>query len=198
MKIRKQLLERFKNGEDSEKVKRYIEKYWLDLEEYEAKWKDIQENIFFGFSDDYPNKVFKPDFHTLQIHGGGLFSNDEDLAMYQKIAKETGDKHFIVIMDFDYENPPYFGNEDDKILDFPLKFKFPVDINMEELVSGGYFSVMAVQMLMRNYFVFGESGAWGRYKASQDVEMDLDVIGFKKEYSDLFKSTFSKSDLFIE
>ena len=44
-------------------------------------------------------------------------------------------------------------------------------------------------MSHKNYFVFGDSGEWGKYVAN-DYKFPLDIIGFRNKYAELFKRNF--------
>jgi hypothetical protein len=45
----------------------------------------------------------------------------------------------------------------------------------------------------KEYFVFGETGNWGRYVAN-DYESPLDILGFKREVANIFRSKFALSE----
>jgi hypothetical protein len=43
-----------------------------------------------------------------------------------------------------------------------------------------------------NFFVFGDSGRWGKYAASDYHYTPLDIIGFKSELADIFREQFKQ------
>ena len=69
------------------------------------------------------------------------------------------------------------------------RFKYHVNITWEEIMSGAELSQVIFLHPVRNFFMFGDSGQWGRY-IGNDYESPLDIIGFDSKYSDLFHSEF--------
>ena len=72
-----------------------------------------------------------------------------------------------------------------------------LDISWEAILSGAEISSDVFQRPIRNYFVFGDSGQWGKY-AGDDYESPLHIIGFNKKYSDLFHNKFKIPEEDIE
>ncbi|PJD94825.1 MAG: hypothetical protein CK425_10575 [Parachlamydia sp.] len=113
--------------------------------------------------------------------GGCLFHQD-DFEQLQSAIQCTNDTYFVVIQntqDFTQGEPMF-------------KMKFPVNISWEELISGNYISSVLFEMNYNEYFVFGSSGKWGKYSATEH-EYPLDLIGFKPEYSTIFNEKFRQS-----
>jgi hypothetical protein len=96
--------------------------------------------------------------------------------MYEEYRRKI-----LLVEDYDEKNPPHTDGP-------PFRFKFPVDISWDEVNDGAELS-MIVFWPERNYFVFGDSGQWGKYTGN-DYEYPLDIIGFKRKYSDLFHRKF--------
>ena len=81
-----------------------------------------------------------------------------------------------------YDNPGY-----------PYKVKYPVNITWEEISSGGFVSDEIIEGFgIKEYFVFGESGIWGKYDANDDIIncRPLHMLGFSKAYTSLFVEKF--------
>ena len=74
-----------------------------------------------------------------------------------------------------------------------FRMKFPMDICWDELTSGNFASAILLEMPHKEYFVFGESGSWGKYVAN-DYEFPLDVLGFRREIANIFRDKFSLTD----
>lgn len=55
-----------------------------------------------------------------------------------------------------------------------FRMKFPVNITWEELTSGNYISAVLLEMSYNEYFVFGNSGSYGKYSAN-DYEHPMDM-----------------------
>ena len=73
-----------------------------------------------------------------------------------------------------------------------FKMKYPVDTPWDELMSGNFISTVLFEMFHDEYFVFSESGMWGMYCAN-DYDSPLNIIGFKPDYADIFKTQFRRS-----
>ena len=163
-----------------ELAEKYLQKYWLEEVEYQKEWKAIQNKIF-KQDVSLPDLVFRLELEMIALRGGCLFV-EEDFMQLQKVMQEVGDKYFVVVQDSQEftEGEPMF------------RMKFPVNITWDELISGNYISSVLLEMTYNNYFVFGDSGRWGKYSAT-DYEMPLDIIGFEPEYGYIFKAQFKQS-----
>lgn len=156
---------------------KYLTKYWLGENEYLNRWKPIQDKIFYS-NKNLPDLVFRPNFEILAYRGGCLFI-EEDFIQLQKAMKELADDYFVIIQisqDFT-EGEPMF------------RMKFPVNITWEELTSGNYISAVLLEMSYNEYFIFSESGNWGRYSAN-DYKYPVDIIGFKPDLAPFFRKQF--------
>jgi len=50
-----------------------------------------------------------------------------------------------------------------------------------------------IESIHKEFFVFGESGLWGKYSAS-DYKYPIDIIGFKPEYQAIFQDEFCQNE----
>ena len=175
---------------DKVKAEQYLAKYWLPEQEYLAKWKPIQNKLF---SDQYGDgttpkdnpeyatiPIYHPDFEIMALPGWSLFGQ-EDFEQLQSCIKAIGDKHLVIIqIDFsDYCTTTF-------------RMKYPIDITWEELDSGDFISAVLLTASYHGYFVFSESGSWGKYAVNDDVPA-VDLVGFKPEHASLFRETFKQS-----
>jgi hypothetical protein len=158
----------------------YLRRYWLPEQEYKTIWKPIQERIF-SKQESLTDLSFAQGFHTLSVIGGCLFHKD-DFELLQSAIRSTGDEHFVII-----QNTPDFTEGEPM-----FKMKFPVNTSWEELTDGNYISAVLFEMNYNEYFVFGASGKWGKYAATERA-YPLDLIGFKPEYSTIFNEQFRQS-----
>lgn len=160
-------------------AEKYLQKYWLEEQEYLKVWKPIQDTIF-NQGKSLPDLIYRPEFELMALRGGCLFA-EEDFKQLQKAMQEIGDNHFVVIQHSQEftEGEPMF------------RMKFPVSITWDGLTSGNYISAVLLEMGYNEYFVFSESGKWGKYSAN-DYEHPLDIIGFKPEYESIFKKNFEQ------
>jgi hypothetical protein len=162
----------------------YFEKYWLDKSELNDVWLEIKNRIFNQEFHQLPNPVINKGLNIIILKGGIVFL-EKEFELFQACMKMTGDKHFIVLEDYDENNPPHLSGP-------PYRLKFPIDITWEQMTEGGAPKHVGFDVFMwsrRNYFVFGDSGTWGKYEAT-DYELPLEIIGFDKKYSGLFHDKF--------
>lgn len=159
-----------------EAAKSYLKKYWLSEAEYEDKWKNIQNSIFINQDKGLPELVFSDLYKLIPLRGGCLFT-EYDFSKLRACIQHTGDKNFVVV-----ENT--FGGK----LDEPaFRMRFPIDINWQGLISGNFISSILTEMPNKEYFVFGDSGNWGKYSANE-YKHPLDIVGYKEEYEHIFKA----------
>jgi hypothetical protein len=199
----KKTLDNFYNNVDPLEIypdsKDYIKKYWLNEEEYVSQWKPIQEKIFDNKVNWLPGRIFLPEFKLMALMGGGSFGK-KDLILLQECMKELGEKYFVVIENCAI-SPKVYEYFKEKKVEFtgkPLKFKYPVDIKWKEIYTG---DELTTEIIMgfggKEFYIFGESGLWGKYAATDYVSWDtdppggpLDILGFKDECAALFRDKF--------
>jgi len=160
------------------KAEEYLQKYWLPKQEFEKGWKPIQDKIFIQ-NQSLPELIYSSEYELIALRGGCLFV-EEDFRQLQKVMQEMGDSHFVIIQhsqEFTAGEPMF-------------RMKFPVNITWDELTSGNYISAILLEMSYNEYYVFSESGNWGKYSAN-DYENPLDMMGFKPEYEQIFRKYFN-------
>lgn len=160
----------------------YLRKYWLSEEEYNAKWRSIQEGIFTGLDTSLPDLVFRKKYEMVALRGGCLFLK-EDFEQLRECLLKIGETHLIII-----ENT--FGG---KLSEPSFRMKYPATISWEEITSGNFISSTIVEHLHKEFFVFGSDGKWGKYSAT-DYIWPLDIIGFSSDYGSIFREQFKQSE----
>jgi hypothetical protein len=166
------------------KAEQYLENYWLDKKELTEVWLDIKNRIFNKDFLRLPDRVMNENYDVIILKGGTVLYKKE-FELLQTCMKNVGEKYFIILEDYDENKPPHTNGP-------PFRFKYPVDITWAEMISQGDPSLPAYHVFLtpeRNYFVFGDSGTWGKYAAS-DYELPLNIIGFDKRYSSMFHEKF--------
>jgi hypothetical protein len=156
-----------------------LQKYWLPEQEYLNIWKAIQDKIFVE-GKSLPDLIYHSQFELIALRGGCLFL-EEDFKQLQKAMQKAGEKYFVIIQrsqEFTVGEPMF-------------RMKFPVNITWKELTSGNYISAVLFEMSYNEYFVFSESGSWGKYSAN-DYDYPLDIIGFKSELASIFREQFEQ------
>lgn len=167
--------------ETRKQTEAYFERYWLLKSEYNAKWKSILETIYVVSGPNFPHVKFHSGFEFLALRGGRVFT-EQDFSFLSHCIKNIGDENFVLVENVD-ENNPHHGEP-------PLRFKFPSCITWSELMAGGYVSQELFEAPVKEYFVFGDTGTWGKYVAN-DYVYPLDIVGFQRRYSELFKKQFA-------
>jgi hypothetical protein len=160
----------------------YLKRYFISEEDYIQKWKPVQNSIFQNEKVGLPEKVFKDEFSLIAIRGGILFER-EDFENLQSCIKVIGDKSWVIIQND-------FGGTVKRPL---LRMKYPLNVTWEELMNGNFVSTVLFEMSANEYFVFSESGSWGKYSAN-DYEYPLDIIGFKPELTTVFQKYFKQPE----
>lgn len=158
----------------------YLQKYWLSEQEYLSSWEPIQNKIFIE-GENLPNLIYHSEFEIIVTNGGCLFTKENFLQL-QKTIRNVGEKYFVVVQ----SGQEYTKGEP------KFRMKFPVSITWEELTSGNYISAVLLEMSFNEYYVFGSSGKWGKYSAT-DYLRSLDIIGFKPELASVFQENFKQS-----
>lgn len=185
MKDYKEHLDKYIDFHKNKVAVEYLEKYWLDKQDLNETWIEIKNTVFNPDFKLLPDPVFNEDFDSIIRLGGIVFDRGE-LELYQSCMKITGDNYFIILEDYDEANPPHSSGPS-------LRFKYPVDITWDEIISGDMISYQVFSRPVRMYYVYGDSGKWGKY-AGNDYASPIDIIGFERKYSDLFQDKFRISE----
>lgn len=175
-------IEKYAFPESIGETKRYLNKYWLPRQEYLSTWKDVQSCIF--SENEFPQMVFRPGIELI-VRMGGLLFNQDEFKLLKECLRNTNDKFIIIVEDYNEINPPHDSGP-------ILRFKYPISATWEEINIGDGISYELFQRPVRNFFVFGDTGNWGKYIAN-DYELPLEVLGFRKEYEMFFKQNFRVS-----
>lgn len=162
---------------------KYLKKYYLPEDEYLEKWKPIQNLVFTNQDKSLPEMMFQQGFSLLAIRGGVLFDKEE-FEKLQRCINQIGDKKLFIIQND-------FGGTLNTV---PFRMSFPSNISWDELMSGNFISTVIFEMFANEYFVFSESGKWGKYCAN-NYENPLDIIGFNNNYSHAFTKVFKQSHI---
>lgn len=167
----------------------YLEKYWLFNNELQNYWMKILHNIYDTTVNKFPGLMFQNEYAFIPLMGGSFF-NREDYNTLKKTFKFLGDKYFVIIQNYNEEEPLINADNEGNEYIYPtFNFKYPTDLSWEELMNGGYMTREFFGMLHNDYFVFSESGKFGLY-ITNDYDHPFLLIGFKKEYSTFFINNY--------
>lgn len=189
-------LNTFSEEETRQQTESYFEKYWLDKNEYFEQWLPIQNLIFNNEAKHLPDMMFNSNLELFPLVGGNIFTMEKDFSLLQNCMSQTGDKYFTIVQNKNVVVEVYYGKNEYRVHPF-LRFKYPANISWDEMMSGGGISSELFQSGYKDYFVFGDSGNWGRYVSNDYVQPEnftgfnsLNIMGFKKEYSEVFIKNF--------
>ena len=183
------IIKQYNNPEVDSQVRilsdKFLNEYWLPNEEMLNFWLPIKNRIFRPDSKDLPDLIFRKDFELIVQRGGILFTKEEYYAL-QNCMKIAGDKYFVLIENEFVRNTK--GG-------FPhLRFKFPINTTWETLNNGDEnypdISFETLFIMDKHFFVFGDSGKWGKYSAGNYGYTPLDIIGFNPELAPVFQEHF--------
>lgn len=160
----------------------YLKRYWLSFDEYERTWKQVQDRIFTNQEVGLPQMLFASGYELQASRGGCLFVQEEFVRL-QECMQAIPEQFLFVI-----ENT--FGG---RVKGPIFRMKFPTSISWDALAGGNFASSILLEMPHKEYFVFGESGSWGKYVAN-DYESPLDILGFKRDVASVFENKFSLSE----
>lgn len=174
--------------ESIDKSQKYMEDYWLNEKELKEKWLPIKDKIFNANFDWFPEKVFNDDFILRPIMSGSVLI-DLDYDSLIKCIEFIGDSEYVVV---ESHINNFIKNAAYDMRKPALRFKFNSGLKWSDISFSFEQRERISQTLfepVRNYFVFGQSGEWGKFTANDHDDM-VDIIGFKPKYLDLFRKYF--------
>ncbi len=176
-------LEAFANPESEVYTKKYLERYWLNKEEL-AFWEVKKKTIFEETFRMLPDKLFKGSFQSIVMKGGLIFI-EEDYNILRECMNTCEDKNFVIIEDYDETSPPHKSGPS-------LRFRYPVSTLWSELKISDGICYELFERPVRNYFVFGDSGLWGKYVAN-DYHYPVDILGYSNGIAEVIGKRFTVS-----
>lgn len=159
-----------------DKAERFLNRYAIDDDFKIRECKRCMEKVFvwptnklFYIESDSPQKLFIHSFHLFAHLSTPLFTK-EHFKLIQDVGKAIGDKWLYIIEECDKRNDA-----------IAFKLQFPIDVNWDELTDGGFISDVLLNMFHNNYFLFGDSGKWGRWCDYENSWMDYEIFGYHDE-----------------
>lgn len=171
-----------KDWGDRNVAREYLEKYLLSDEEYYNVWKPLENKIFITGNSGLPELVFAEQYNIIALSGGKTF-DESDFRLMQECMHSVGNKYFVIV-----EHPVYKDIREVP----PLRMKFPIDITWKEICSGNFISSIILESPFNEYYIYGDTDAWGEYIASE-YDYAFNIIGFESKFSEVFNMRFRKS-----
>ena len=160
---------------------RFLQKFAIDNIVFKNECVPVMQNIFRMAANDIfnikymsTNDLFQFGIKKRIIINSPLFDKDRYYAI-QRIAKAFKEKYFFIIEDETCENSS----------EIAFKLKLPVNLTWEELIGGGFVVDVIFNMPQNNYYVFGESGNWGRWCDYENHWIDYEAFGYKVDLQEV-------------
>lgn len=137
----------------------FLKQYSLNDLEYKDNCVPVMKKVFrcspemsFDVSMMSMSELIEEGFEYFSYYSSPLFWK-ESYELIQKISRECGDNNIYIIEDESCE----------KESDVAFKIKIPVSKSWEDLSNGGFIADVLFNMPNHNYYVFGDSGKWGKW-----------------------------------
>lgn len=162
--------------ESTNKAKVFLQKFAMDDELYQRLCVPVQQKIFkFPAPTDYNvlsqevSDLFNSEATIFSYNSSPLFWK-ENFSLVKDIGKAFGEQFIFIIEDEGCEEDPQQA----------FKLRIPIETDWEELSDGGFISDVVLNMFHNNYYVFGDSGNWGRWCDYENDWMDYEAFGYTR------------------
>lgn len=166
------LLRKFSESDNTSDSKIYLDKFFIDNTIKRKTLLDEKDKIFrystFNDKEDSDFLFFKLDY-CISFTRAGLLLTENDFLLIKKNMIECDESKFYIIEDFDIEH------EDEAFF-----LEYPADINWNTISQENSITYQLFSRPIRNYFIFGEKGQWGRYVAN-DFTYPICFLGAKEK-----------------
>lgn len=159
------------------KAEEFLKSYALGNKDFQQKCLPLMQNVFkhsnnceFDIRKSSANELFQEGFQTY-IHISSPMFTEESYLYIQKICKVCKDEYFYIVED----------NNDSSA----FQLRIPATTKWENLVSGGFISIVLFNMPYNNYKVFGDSGNWGKWCDYDNPWVDYEIFGTKVDFIDV-------------
>ena len=158
----------------------FLQKYALDDDTFRKECAPVMQEVFrlnekrgFNLQEMSVAELFQDGFHAFAYFTSHIFLDKEHFMLTQSIGKQLGD-NYLYIIEEDGDDP-----------DIAFRLRFPMDISWEELCSGGCISDVLFKGMEKCYYVFGDSGRWGKWCDYENSWWDYELFGYKTNCNDI-------------
>ncbi len=162
--------------ESYRKGKDFLQKYALDNDTFLMECVPTMRKIFrYGEKQelDLRQQLVTQFFHNeylifpyITTH---IFLDEEHFLLTQSMGKALGESYIYIIEDETCE----------ECHDAAFKLRFPVEVSWDELCSGGCVSDALFKVMHNCYYVFGDSGEWGKWCDYENSWCDRELFIYK-------------------
>ena len=177
--------------ESMKKARAFLHQYAMSDSEYNNICIPAMRKIFVSKPETY--------FDIRNMGVGELFGVESDYFTYlssplfwketyeliQAVCKDYGDQYIFIVEEERCEECP----------EAAFKLKIPISNSWEVVSEGGFIADVLFNMFNNNYYVFGDSGNWGKWCDYDNDYLDYEVFGYKYvmasvlSYKDFFSIT---------
>lgn len=168
-------------------AEKYLRMYGLLDNSYQREWQHLHHSVF-DPSRQLPEMIFKKDFEFISLLGGVTFEQT-DFEQLQSCLQQVGEENLLIVQDTWGMSP------DQNQRAFKMKYALP--IGWDKLMSGNFISTALFEASESNYYIFGSTGEWGMYVATEFVDNAVDpagtpirIIGFDPKHRMIFRGAF--------
>ena len=169
-------------------AERYLQKYGLSDTSYQSEWQSLHSSVF-DLCGQLPDMIFKKDFEFISLLGGITFEQKDFEQLKFCLQQIIGESNLLVVQNT-------FGMSLDQ-KQYALKMKYPLNIGWDEIMSGNFISTALFKASESDYYIFGDSGEWGMYVATEYINevanpagTPIRIIGFDPKYRAIFRDAF--------
>lgn len=171
------------SADDIDRAYAYLEKFAVDEDEYCCQTLQLFRKVFRNMLDANFNiwsidiaSIFRRGFQS-EVHVASPLFSKETYLLFQDMCTVYGDKIFYIIEDELCEEDAAMA----------VKLKFPVSTTWSEIMSGEFLSNAILRTACRNYYMFGDSGKWGRWCDYDNNWLDYEIIGFSQVFPETLR-----------
>lgn len=161
---------------DNQRSIQFLEDYAYTNKPRPKEWDLLKGKVFNAHINNkeflYPTKIFNNGYIVSCKRSGNLFDNKGFEALMSSMTNLGEECMYLEKVKEDYETQS-------------LCFSFPTSIKWNDIVSGGYIASFLIDYPHGFFFLFGPSAKWGLFVAN-DAEVDVELLGIKKEISNCF------------
>ena len=176
----------------------FLHQYAMNDFEYKDICIPVMRKVF-KFSPEKPfdvntmtmSDMIEENFEYFSYHSSPLFWK-ESYELILKICAEYGDQNIFIVEEECCEKDP----------DSAFKIRIPVGKSWNEVSNGGYITDVLFNSSNRNYYVFGDSGKWGKWCDYDNDNCDYETFCYKHitppvlEYKTYFSEYIIQDDKF--
>lgn len=180
--------------ESMKKARAFLHQYAMSDQEYREICLPTMQKIFgcspdkcFNVQATAISEVFNNGFVYFSYQSSPLFWK-ESYELVLSICKNCGDHTIFIVEEKRCEECPTSA----------FQIRIPVGIPWNDISDGGFITDVLFNMFRNNYYVFGDSGNWGKWCDYDNDYIDYEVFGYKDSnaailaYKDYF--SISKND----